>query len=105
MNFRSQLTKDDVKVYAAVLGKPSGDLYPYASKWYETVSAKLASRYSALYLMNLLEFCSCLRLHWPTVWYFETYMDFLCLANLYYMFCLSLVICDFVDWNSLDLCL
>ncbi|KAK4441390.1 Elongation factor 1-beta 2 [Sesamum alatum] len=38
----SQLTKDDVKVYAAVLVKPSGDLYPNASKWYEAVSAKLA---------------------------------------------------------------
>jgi elongation factor 1-beta len=38
----SQLTKDDVKVYAAVLEKPSGDLYPNASQWYETVSEKLA---------------------------------------------------------------
>ncbi|KAI3461187.1 hypothetical protein Pfo_017850 [Paulownia fortunei] len=37
-----QLTKDDVKVYAAVLEKPSADLYSNASKWYETVSAKLA---------------------------------------------------------------
>ncbi|KAK6138269.1 hypothetical protein DH2020_027960 [Rehmannia glutinosa] len=33
-----QLTKDDIKVYAAVLEKPSADLYPNASKWYETVS-------------------------------------------------------------------
>ncbi|KAL8506429.1 hypothetical protein ACS0TY_017349 [Phlomoides rotata] len=28
-----QLTKDDIKVYAAVLGEPSADLYPNASKW------------------------------------------------------------------------
>ncbi|KAG8371049.1 hypothetical protein BUALT_Bualt13G0046500 [Buddleja alternifolia] len=39
------VTKDDVKVYAAVLEKPSGDLYPSASKWYECVSAKLASSF------------------------------------------------------------
>ncbi|XP_011090209.1 elongation factor 1-beta-like isoform X2 [Sesamum indicum] len=36
------LTKDDVKVYAAVLEKPKANLYPNASKWYEAVSAKLA---------------------------------------------------------------
>ncbi|XP_051120353.1 elongation factor 1-beta-like isoform X2 [Andrographis paniculata] len=41
----SQLTKDDVKVYAAVLKKPDGDLYPNASKWYEAVSGKLASSF------------------------------------------------------------
>ncbi|XP_047967669.1 elongation factor 1-beta 2-like [Salvia hispanica] len=41
----SQLTKDDVKVYASVSGKPSADLYPNASKWYEAVSAKLASSF------------------------------------------------------------
>ncbi|KAH6774850.1 elongation factor 1-beta 1 [Perilla frutescens var. hirtella] len=40
----TQLTKDDVKVYAAV-EKPSADLYPNASKWYESVSAKLASSF------------------------------------------------------------
>lgn len=39
------MTKDDVKVYAAVAEKPKADLYPNASKWYEAVSAKLASRY------------------------------------------------------------
>ncbi|KAL6563728.1 hypothetical protein OROGR_002687 [Orobanche gracilis] len=38
----NQLTNDDVKVYAAVLKNPSADLYPNASKWYGTVSAKLA---------------------------------------------------------------
>ncbi|XP_073155517.1 elongation factor 1-beta 2 [Henckelia pumila] len=37
-----KFTKDDVKVYAAISEKPSGDLYPNASQWYETVSAKLA---------------------------------------------------------------
>ncbi|KAK4487249.1 hypothetical protein RD792_006148 [Penstemon davidsonii] len=37
-----KLTTDDIKVYAAVLENPSADLYPNASQWYETVSAKLA---------------------------------------------------------------
>ncbi|GFP97599.1 elongation factor 1-beta 1 [Phtheirospermum japonicum] len=37
-----KLTKDDVKVFAAVLENPSADLYPNASKWYGAVSAKLA---------------------------------------------------------------
>ncbi|XP_073313549.1 elongation factor 1-beta 2-like [Primulina huaijiensis] len=37
-----KFTKDDVKVYAAISEKPSGDLYPNASQWYETISAKLA---------------------------------------------------------------
>ncbi|KAL8480169.1 hypothetical protein ACS0TY_026914 [Phlomoides rotata] len=41
-DFRDQLTKDDIKVYAAVLGEPSADLYPNASKWYGAISAKLA---------------------------------------------------------------
>ncbi|PIN09424.1 Elongation factor 1 beta/delta chain [Handroanthus impetiginosus] len=40
-----QLTKDDVKVYAAVSEKPSSDLYPNASKWYDAVSVKLASSF------------------------------------------------------------
>ncbi|XP_059315057.1 elongation factor 1-beta 2 [Lycium ferocissimum] len=40
-----QLTKDDIKVYGAVLEQPSSDLYPNASKWYQTVSAKLASSF------------------------------------------------------------
>ncbi|CAA2982605.1 elongation factor 1-beta 2-like [Olea europaea subsp. europaea] len=40
-----QLTKDDIKVYAAVLEKPSGDLYPNASQWYESVSSKLAASF------------------------------------------------------------
>lgn len=42
---RDQLTKDDIKVYGAILEQPSSDLYPNASKWYQAVSAKLASRY------------------------------------------------------------
>lgn len=37
-----QLTKDDVKVYAAVLEQPSAELYPNASQWYQSVSSKLA---------------------------------------------------------------
>ncbi|KAK4375563.1 hypothetical protein RND71_006240 [Anisodus tanguticus] len=40
-----ELTKDDIKVYGAVLEQPSSDLYPNASKWYQTVSAKLASSF------------------------------------------------------------
>ncbi|CAH1442134.1 unnamed protein product [Lactuca virosa] len=40
-----QITKDDVKVYAAVLDKPSADLYPTASKWYECVASQLASSF------------------------------------------------------------
>lgn len=38
------LTKDDIKVYGAVLEKPS-DAYPDASKWYECVSKQLASSF------------------------------------------------------------
>ncbi|KAI7749554.1 hypothetical protein M8C21_021921 [Ambrosia artemisiifolia] len=41
----NQITKDDVKVYAAVLGKPSADLYPSASKWYDCVASKLSSSF------------------------------------------------------------
>jgi len=40
-----ELTKDDVKVYAAVLEKPSEDQFPNASKWYECVSSKLAASF------------------------------------------------------------
>ncbi|OIT27760.1 PREDICTED: elongation factor 1-beta-like [Nicotiana attenuata] len=40
-----QLTKDDIKVYGAVLEQPSSDLYPNASQWYQAVSAKLASSF------------------------------------------------------------
>ncbi|XP_071697997.1 elongation factor 1-beta 2-like [Rutidosis leptorrhynchoides] len=41
----SQITKDDVKVYAAVSKKPSADLYPSASKWYDSIASKLASSF------------------------------------------------------------
>ncbi|GFZ13046.1 translation elongation factor EF1B/ribosomal protein S6 family protein [Actinidia rufa] len=40
-----QLTKDDIKVYAAVLEKPNGNLFPNASQWYHCVSSKLATRF------------------------------------------------------------
>ncbi|KAL8204980.1 hypothetical protein R6Q57_010603 [Mikania cordata] len=40
-----QITKDDVKVYAAVLDNPSADLYPNVSQWYECVASKLASSF------------------------------------------------------------
>ncbi|KAL4560382.1 hypothetical protein LXL04_032532 [Taraxacum kok-saghyz] len=40
-----QITKDDVKVYAAVLNKPSADLYPTACQWYESVASKLATSF------------------------------------------------------------
>ncbi|KAG4964532.1 hypothetical protein JHK82_038746 [Glycine max] len=36
-----QLTKDDIKVYAAVVEKP-GDSFPNAAKWYDAVSSQLA---------------------------------------------------------------
>lgn len=36
-----KLTKDDVKVYAAVLEKPSADQFPNASQWYHCVSSHL----------------------------------------------------------------
>ncbi|XP_062082391.1 elongation factor 1-beta 2 [Humulus lupulus] len=38
------LTKDDIKVYAAVVAKP-GDSYPNACRWYESVSSQLASSF------------------------------------------------------------
>ncbi|CAN4120057.1 unnamed protein product [Withania somnifera] len=40
-----QLTKDDIKVYGAILEQPKSDLYPNVSQWYQTVSAKLASSF------------------------------------------------------------
>ncbi|GKU93545.1 hypothetical protein SLEP1_g7135 [Rubroshorea leprosula] len=39
-----KLSKDDIKVYAAVLGKP-GDCFPNASRWYESVSSHLAKSF------------------------------------------------------------
>ncbi|CAI9764749.1 unnamed protein product [Fraxinus pennsylvanica] len=39
-----QLTKDDIKVYAAVLEKPS-DLYTNASHWSESISSKVAASF------------------------------------------------------------
>ncbi|XP_076915176.1 elongation factor 1-beta-like [Bidens hawaiensis] len=41
----NQITKDDVKVYAAVSAKPSADLYPNASKWYDCVASKLSASF------------------------------------------------------------
>ncbi|KAF4354263.1 hypothetical protein F8388_021740 [Cannabis sativa] len=41
---RDALTKDDIKVYAAVAAKP-GDSYPNACRWYESVSSQLASSF------------------------------------------------------------
>ncbi|CAL5071307.1 unnamed protein product [Urochloa decumbens] len=38
------ISKDDVKVFAAVLSKPGAE-FPNAARWYETVSAALASRF------------------------------------------------------------
>ncbi|KAK3001406.1 hypothetical protein RJ639_020662 [Escallonia herrerae] len=40
-----QLTKDDIKVYAAVFEKPSVDLFPNAGQWFDCVSSKLALRF------------------------------------------------------------
>ncbi|CAK7331881.1 unnamed protein product [Dovyalis caffra] len=39
-----QISRDDIKVYGAVLEKPS-DEFPNASKWYESVSSQLASSF------------------------------------------------------------
>ncbi|KAL2322294.1 hypothetical protein Fmac_026673 [Flemingia macrophylla] len=39
-----QFTKDDIKVYAAVLEKP-GDAFPSVAKWYEVVSSHLATSF------------------------------------------------------------
>ncbi|KAH9622780.1 hypothetical protein KSS87_007376 [Heliosperma pusillum] len=38
------LTKDDIKVYGAVVEKPA-DAFPNASKWYESVSQQLAASF------------------------------------------------------------
>ncbi|GMI81616.1 hypothetical protein like AT5G12110 [Hibiscus trionum] len=40
----SNLTKDDIKVYAAVLKNP-GDSFPNVSKWYNSVSSQLATSF------------------------------------------------------------
>ncbi|KAK8582150.1 hypothetical protein V6N13_145132 [Hibiscus sabdariffa] len=40
----SKLTKDDIKVYAAVLKNP-GDSFPNVSKWYNSVSSQLAASF------------------------------------------------------------
>lgn len=39
-----QISKDDIRVYAAVTGKP-GAGFPNASRWHETVSSALAARF------------------------------------------------------------
>ncbi|CAJ1971209.1 unnamed protein product [Sphenostylis stenocarpa] len=39
-----QLTKDDIKVYAAVVEKP-GNTFPNAAKWYDVVSSHVASSF------------------------------------------------------------
>lgn len=56
--FRDVLTKDDIKVYAAVSEKP-GDSFPNASRWYGSVSAQLASRFVLRFRfwLNLIWLC------------------------------------------------
>lgn len=44
---RDQLTKDDIKVFAAVVANP-GRSFPNVSKWYECVSSHLAARFVVL---------------------------------------------------------
>lgn len=39
-----KISKDDVKVYAAVVAKP-GDAFPNASQWYESVATQLAKSF------------------------------------------------------------
>jgi elongation factor 1-beta len=41
----NEISKDDVKVYAAVLDTPNADLYPCASKWFSSVADKLATSF------------------------------------------------------------
>jgi len=50
--FRDLFTKDDIKVYAAVVEKP-GDSFPNAAKWYDVVSSHVASRFVPLSLISL----------------------------------------------------
>ncbi|PPD75359.1 hypothetical protein GOBAR_DD27698 [Gossypium barbadense] len=40
----NKLTKDDIKVYAAVLKNP-GDSFPNVSQWYNSVSSQLAASF------------------------------------------------------------
>ncbi|THG06713.1 hypothetical protein TEA_029496 [Camellia sinensis var. sinensis] len=53
-----KLTKDDVKVYAAVLEKPSADQFPNASQWYHCVSSHLAPRPYIASSHIIFKFCS-----------------------------------------------
>ena len=46
-----KLTKDDIKVYAAVLVNP-GNSFPNVCKWYDAVSSQLAARF-ALFSLSL----------------------------------------------------
>ncbi|XP_077218803.1 elongation factor 1-beta-like isoform X1 [Tasmannia lanceolata] len=39
-----EITRDDIKVFAAVLRKPGGE-FPNACSWYESVSSQLAARF------------------------------------------------------------
>lgn len=52
---RNHLTKDDIKVYAAVLEHPSAKLYPNASQWYQAVSSKLVVRYLTFLVFFLMK--------------------------------------------------
>jgi elongation factor 1-beta len=40
---RNAISKDDIKVFAAVPSKPGAE-FPNAARWYDTVAAALASR-------------------------------------------------------------
>lgn len=50
--FSDGISKDDVKVFGAVPTKP-GSGFPNASRWYESVSGVLASRFVFCYNHSL----------------------------------------------------
>ena len=117
---RDALTKDDVKVYGAVLENPS-DVYPNASKWYECVSKQLSARLVAsllttdFFFMALIS-CSITYLH-PVMWFLcgSGWLDLNVLsASSFWVFCfendyffwflrltLAVSLAKLLEWGSL----
>lgn len=54
ITFRNEISKDDVKVYAAVPKKPSGG-FPNVTRWYDSIASVLAGRL-AFFLPMLFSF-------------------------------------------------
>lgn len=61
--FSDQLTKDDIKVYGALVEKPSGG-FANACRWYETIASHLAARFVVLPLCYFLTFLESLNHDW-----------------------------------------